>query len=69
MFSEMRSTLGSAFTTGAGTDFETFVTELNAQLGNIIDMSRGAEYAFGDLVKRCPLREGIKICPEKTSSI
>ena len=65
MFSEMRSTLGSAFTTGAGTDFETFVTELNAQLGNIIDMSRGAEYAFGD----CPLREGIKICPEKTSSI
>ena len=60
MFSEMRSTLGSAFTTGAGTDFETFVTELNAQLGNIIDMSRGAEYAFGDLVKKVSSARGNK---------
>ena len=51
-FSAMRSSLGSAFTTGKGTDFESFVTELNAELGNVIDLSHGAEAAFGDLVEK-----------------
>lgn len=51
-FSAMRSSLGSAFTTGNGTDFETFVSELNSELGNVIDLSHGAEAAFGDLVDK-----------------
>lgn len=51
-FKTMRSSLGSAFITGKGTDFEVFVTELNSQLGNVIDMSHGAESAFGNLVDK-----------------
>ncbi len=51
-FKTMRSSLGKAFITGKGTDFEVFVTELNSQLGNVIDLSHGAESAFGDLVEK-----------------
>lgn len=58
MFTSMRNSLGSAFTTGKGTDFETFVTELNIQLGNTIDMSHGAEYAFEDLVNKVKSARG-----------
>lgn len=52
MFNSMKKTLGSAFTLDGGTDFEVFLTELNKQLGNIIDLSKGAEYAFGDLIEK-----------------
>ena len=58
MFTSMRNSLGAAFTTGKGTDFETFVTELNRQLGNTIDMSHGAEYAFEDLVNKVKSAKG-----------
>ena len=52
-FSRMRSQLGKAFTTSqSGVDFESWVTELNDQLGNVIDLSHGAEAAFGDLVRK-----------------
>lgn len=58
MFLSMRNSLGAAFTTGKGTDFETFVTELNSQLGNTIDMSHGAEHAFEDLVNKVKSAKG-----------
>ncbi len=58
MFSSMRNSLGSAFTSGKGTDFESFVIELNSQLGNTIDMSHGAEYAFEDLVNKVKSAKG-----------
>lgn len=48
-YSSIRSSLGKAFTTGPGLDFEAWLGELNGQLGNIIDTSHGAEAAFGDL--------------------
>ena len=52
-FSRMRSQLGKAFTTSqGGVDFESWVMELNAALGNVIDLSHGAEAAFGDLVNK-----------------
>lgn len=57
-FSSMRSQLGKAFTTGHGGDFESFITELNGQLGNVIDMSQGAEAAFGDLVQKVNSAKG-----------
>ena len=57
-FSSMRSQLGKAFTTGNGGDFESFITELNGQLGNVIDMSQGAEAAFGDLVQKVNSAKG-----------
>lgn len=57
-FSSMRSQLGKAFTTGQGGDFESFITELNGQLGNVIDMSQGAESAFGDLVQKVNSAKG-----------
>lgn len=57
-FSSMRSQLGKAFTTGQGGDFESFITELNGQLGNVIDMSQGAEAAFGDLVQKVNSAKG-----------
>lgn len=58
MFISMRNSLGSAFTTGKGTDFEAFITELNSQLGSTIDMSHGAEYAFEDLVNKVKSAKG-----------
>lgn len=57
-FASMRSQLGKAFTTGHGGDFESFITELNGQLGNVIDMSQGAEAAFGDLVQKVNSAKG-----------
>ena len=57
-FSSMRNQLGKAFTTGHGGDFESFITELNGQLGNVIDMSQGAEAAFGDLVQKVNSAKG-----------
>ena len=54
-FASMRSQLGAAFTTqrtGSSVDFEVWLSELNSQLGNVIDMSNGAEAAFGDLVNK-----------------
>lgn len=58
MFNSMKSSLGSAFTTKGGTDFEVFVTELNEELGKTIDLSKGVEYAFGDLVKKVKIGRG-----------
>lgn len=52
MFNSMKKTLGPAFTLKGGTDFEVFLTGLNEKLGNVIDLSKGAEYAFGDLVEK-----------------
>lgn len=62
-YSSMRSILGSAFTNDSkyknSLDFENFVTELNSLLGNVIDMSHGAEAAFEDLVNKvCSARGG-----------
>ena len=61
-FNGMRSILGSAFTSDIkyknSLDFENFVTELNSQLGNVIDMSHGAEAAFSDLVNKVKSTKG-----------
>lgn len=61
-FNSMRSILGSAFTSDTkyknSLDFENFVTELNSQLGNVIDMSHGAEAAFSDLVNKVKSTKG-----------
>lgn len=61
-FNSMRSILGSAFTSDTkyknSLDFENFITELNSQLGNVIDMSHGAEAAFGDLVNKVKSTRG-----------
>ena len=54
-FASMRSQLGKAFTTqrtSSSVDFEVWLEELNGQLGNVIDLSNGAEAAFGDLVNK-----------------
>ena len=54
-FASMRRQLGAAFTTqrtGSSVDFEVWLSELNGQLGNVIDMSNGAEAAFGDLLNK-----------------
>ena len=59
-FRSMRSSLGAAFTTGQGQDFESFIMELNGQLGNVIDLSQGAEAAFGDLVNKVNSAKGSK---------
>ena len=45
----MARTLGSAFTTGKGQDFESFIEDLNKELGETIDLSHGAEAAFKQL--------------------
>ena len=63
-FRSMRSKLGSAFTTGKGGDFESWVAELNEQLGNVIDLSQGAEYAFGDLVNKVSSAKGTNFLSE-----
>lgn len=52
--------LGNAFTTGNGMDFESFVVELNSILGDTIDLSHGAEAAFGDLVRKVNSTKGSK---------
>lgn len=61
-FNRMRSMLGQAFTNDAkyksSLDFENFITELNGQLGNVIDLSHGAEAAFGDLVEKVKSAKG-----------
>lgn len=58
-FSRMRSQLGKAFTTSqGGVDFEVWVEELNGVLGNTIDLSHGAEYAFEDLVRKVNSTKG-----------
>lgn len=59
-WSRMRSSLGKAFTaTGGGTDFEVFISQLNSELGNIIDTTKGAEGAFTDLYEKLRLGRGI----------
>lgn len=45
----MARTLGSAFTTGKGQDFESFIEDLNNELGETISLSNGAEAAFKQL--------------------
>lgn len=52
--------LGNAFTSGKGMDFETFVEETNELLGQTIDLSHGAEAAFGDLVNKINSTKGSK---------
>lgn len=60
-FSRMRSQLGKAFTTSqSGVDFESWVRELNDELGNVIDLSHGAEAAFGDLVNKVQMGRDTK---------
>ncbi len=59
-YKTMRSQLGKGFTSGQGMDFETFVVELNSILGQTIDLSHGAEAAFGDLVRKVNSTKGGK---------
>ena len=59
-YKSMRSQLGKGFTSGSGMDFETFVVELNSILGETIDLSHGAEAAFGDLVRKVNSTKGGK---------
>ncbi len=59
-YKSMRSQLGKGFTSGQGMDFETFVVELNSILGQTIDLSHGAEAAFGDLVRKVNSTKGGK---------
>ena len=59
-YKSMRSQLGKGFTSGKGMDFETFVVELNSILGETIDLSHGAEAAFGDLVRKVNSTKGGK---------
>ena len=59
-FSSMRKSLGKAFTTGSGVDFETWIEQLNYDLGHTIDLSQGAEAAFGDLYNKLNLAKGSK---------
>ena len=59
-YKSMRSQLGKAFTSGKGMDFETFIEETNSILGQTIDLSQGAEAAFGDLVRKVNSTKGGK---------
>ena len=59
-YKSMRSQLGKGFTSGKGMDFETFVEETNEILGQTIDLSHGAEAAFGDLVDKVNSAKGGK---------
>lgn len=59
-YKSMRSQLGKGFTSGKGMDFETFVEETNEILGQTIDLSHGAEAAFGDLVDKVNSTKGGK---------
>ena len=60
-FSSMRKQLGNAFTgTGQGTDFEVFIRQLNGELGNVIDLSKGAEHAFSDLLDKLKIAKSEK---------
>lgn len=59
-YKSMRSQLGKGFTSGQGMDFETFAVELNSILGDTIDLSHGAEAAFGDLVRKVNSTKGGK---------
>ena len=59
-YKSMRSQLGRGFTSGQGMDFETFVEETNEILGQTIDLSHGAEAAFGDLVNKVNSTKGGK---------
>ena len=59
-WNKMRSSLGQAFTSvKGGTDFEVFITQLNDELGNVIDTTHGAEAAFQDLYNKLRLGRGI----------
>lgn len=59
-YKSMRSQLGKGFTSGQGMDFEAFVEETNEILGQTIDLSHGAEAAFGDLVRKINSTKGGK---------
>lgn len=59
-YKSMRSQLGKGFTSGQGMDFETFIVETNEILGQTIDLSHGAEAAFGDLVNKVNSTKGSK---------
>lgn len=59
-YKTMRSQLGRAFTSGQGMDFESFIEETNEILGQTIDLSHGAEAAFGDLVNKVNSTKGGK---------
>ena len=59
-YKSMRSQLGKGFTSGQGMDFETFIEETNEILGQTIDLSHGAEAAFGDLVDKVNSTKGGK---------
>lgn len=50
-FAKMRAIAGNAFSTkGGGTDFETYIKELNDQLGNIIPVGNTAADTFSNFV-------------------
>ena len=50
-----RGGLGIAFTTGKGQDFADFITELNGNLGQTIDLTKGEAEAFDELVRKVNL--------------
>lgn len=50
-----KSGLGVAFTTGKGQDFADFITELNGNLGETIDLTKGEAEAFDELVRKATL--------------
>ena len=50
-----RSGLGIAFTTGKGQDFADFITELNGNIGQTIDLTKGEAEAFDELVRKVNL--------------
>ena len=50
-YARMRNQLGKAFTTGKGQDFESFIVELNGELGNVIDTTQNAQQQFEQLWK------------------
>ena len=57
-FSSMQKILGKGFSLKGDWPFEEFIEELNGDLGNLIDTSKGVEFAFEDLVKKLSLGRG-----------
>lgn len=47
-----RGSLGAAFTTGKGTSFADFIDQINNELGQTIDLTKGEAEAFDELLRK-----------------
>ena len=62
-----RGSLGAAFTTGKGTSFADFIDQINNELGQTIDLTKGEAEAFDELLRKVELGRKQKDALQKSN--